>query len=205
MKKISALIVSVVLICSFVLSSCASSSATKVKRIDPETNVDLSGYWNDTDVRIVAETLINECMNASAISSFKATKGKAPVVILGTFANKSDEHIDTSIIAKKFEIALINSGKVDFVASATERGEVREERADQQINASEDTAKHVGNELGADFMLIGSVKTIVDMAAKSMTRTYYVTAEMINIENNKKLWAGEDHSIKKYITKSSVR
>ena len=205
MKKNLVLLLSACAAC-FLGASCATtSSSSNVKRISAETNVDLSGYWNDTDVRIVAETLINECMNASAISSFKAANGKPPVVILGTFANKSDEHIDTSIIAKKFEIALINSGKVDFVASATERGEVREERADQQINASEETAKHVGNELGADFMLIGSVKTIVDMTEKKMTRTYYVTAEMINIENNKKLWAGEDHSIKKYITKSSTR
>ena len=191
---------------AFALFSCSSApSSSNVKRIDAETTVDLSGYWNDTDVRIVAETLINECMNAGVISEFRAANGKPPTVILGTFANKSDEHIDTSIIAKKFEIALINSGKVDFVASAQERGEIRDERADQQINASEETAKHVGNELGADFMLIGSVKTIVDMADKKMTRTYYVTAEMVNIENNKKLWAGEDHSIKKYITKSSVR
>lgn len=190
---------SVVLLTLFGFTSCASSS--NVKRVDSKTKTDLSGFWNDTDVRIVAETLVTECVNSNAISAFRATKGKPPVIIVGTFANRSDEHIDTSIISKKFEIALINSGKVDFVASASERGEIREERADQQINASDKTAKHVGNETGADFMLIGAVKTIVDSSPKKTARTYYVTAEMIDIETNKKLWAGEDSSIKKVISR----
>ena len=199
MKKIA---VFLSLLFVFGFSSCA---ATKVKRVDSKTTTDLSGYWNDTDVRIVAETLVNECMKSASIASFKQSKGRVPVVIVGTFANRSDEHIDTTIISKKFEVALINSGKVEFVASSSERGEIRAERDDQQYNSSDATAKSVGNETGADFMLIGAVKTIVDSEGKKSTRTYYVTAEMIDIETNKKLWAGEDSSIKKSIKKSSFR
>ena len=45
----------------------AGCSSTKVERLDPETTVDLSGYWNDTDVRLVADTLIKECTAANAI------------------------------------------------------------------------------------------------------------------------------------------
>lgn len=185
--------------------SSVSCGSTSVERVSADTATDLSGYWNDTDVRIVAETLVTECVNAPAIANFNATKRRPPIVIVGQFANRSDEHIDTSIISKKFEIALINSGKVDFVASSSEREEVREERADQQVNASESTAASLGNETGADYMLIGSVKTIVDSDGKQSARTYYVSAEMIDIETNRKLWAGEDSSIKKLIKSSSIR
>jgi uncharacterized protein (TIGR02722 family) len=190
----------------FMLASCTSTgSSTGVTRIDASTQTDLSGYWNDTDVRIVAESLVNECVNAKAISAFTYGKKREPVVIVGTFRNQSDEHIDTSIISKKFEIALLNSGKVDFVASSSERGEIRTERNEQQTYASESTAKSLGNETGADFMLIGAVKTIIDSADNQSTRTYYVTAELIDIETNRKLWAGEDSSIKKLIKKSNYR
>ncbi|WP_147615288.1 penicillin-binding protein activator LpoB [Treponema pectinovorum] len=188
----------------FAFFGCASTSSN-VERISSSTQTDLSGYWNDTDVRIVAENLINQCVNARAIAAFSYGKNREPVVILGTFKNQSDEHIDTSILSKKFEIALINSGKVDFVASSSERGEVRNERNEQQTFASEATAKSLANETGADFMLIGSVKTIVDSSTKQRTRTYYVTAELIDIETNRKLWAGEDSSIKKLITNNSYR
>lgn len=182
---------------AFAFFGCSSSNS--VSRIDSSTQTDLSGYWNDTDVRIVAESLISQCVNAHAIAAFSYGKKRQPVVILGTFKNQSDEHIDTSILSKKFEIALLNSGKVDFVASSSERTEIRTERNEQQSFASESTAKSIGNETGADFMLIGAVKTIVDSISGQSTRTYYVTAELIDIETNRKLWAGEDSSIKKLI------
>jgi len=204
MKKIK-LITSVILSCAVLFSAISCGSTANVSRVSSDTVTDLSGYWNDTDVKIVADTLVNGCVNSNAVAIFNATKKREPVVIVGNFANKSDEHIDTSIITKKLEIALINSGKVSFVASSSERGEIREERADQQVNSSESTAKGVGNETGADFMLIGSVKTIVDSDARQSARTYYVSAELIDIETNKKLWADEDSSIKKLIKKPSYR
>ena len=37
--------------------------------------------------------------------------------------------------------ALINSGEVSFVASSEERREIRSERKDQDLNASEETRK----------------------------------------------------------------
>ena len=49
-----------------VLAGCRS---TKVERVSPDTVMDLSGYWNDTDVRIVADSLIADCVNAPAITA----------------------------------------------------------------------------------------------------------------------------------------
>lgn len=201
MKKLS-LIGLVVLLAFVVLVGCSS---TKVDRVSPDTITDLSGYWNDTDVRIVAESLIADCVNAPAITNYIRNNNSLPVVIVGNFRNDSDEHIDTSILTKKFEVALINSGKVDFVASSSERGEIRQEREEQQSWASEETAKRLANETGADFMLIGSVKTMVDQMDNTSTRTYWVYAELIDIESNRKLWLGENSEIKKVITKSKTR
>ena len=185
-----------------IFTGCQS---VKVDRIDAETAIDLSGYWNDTDIRIVADSLVKECVNAPAIDNYIRNNKMLPVVIVGTFRNDTDEHIDTSIIVKKFETALINSGKVDFVASSSERQEIREERLEQQEWASEETAKRLANEYGADFMLIGSVKTVVDQIDNQMVRTYFVYAELIDIETNRKLWMGENSEIKKIITKSNYR
>ena len=54
-------------------------------------------------------------------------------------------------------------------------------------------------------MMQGSVKTIVDSNAKTLTRTYYVSTELIDIESHRKIWINENDSIKKVIGKSSVR
>ena len=187
---------------ALIFSSCASNN---VSRVSSETVTDLSGYWNDTDVRLVAGEIIDGCLASPRIAQYPSQHGgKLPVVIVGSYRNKSDEHIDTEILTKKLEAALVNSGKVEFVASSAERNELRAERIDQQTNASESTAKSLGNETGADFMLQGSVKTIVDSDGKTMARSYFVTTEMIDIETNKKIWMDDNSSIKKVIKRTNA-
>ena len=184
-----------------VLASCASSGG--VQRVDSSTQTDLTGFWNDTDVRIVCETLINDCLASPRVDqAIKAMGGKTPTVLVGTFKNDSMEHIDTSIITSRMETTIFNSGVMDFVAGGSNRAELRAEREDQQSNASESTAAALANETGADFMLFGTVKTMVDKAGNQTVRTYFVYAEMTNIETNQRMWMGENSKIKKVITQA---
>ncbi len=185
-------------------ASCGSTSSS-VRRVAADTQIDLSGYWNDTDVRIVCEMLIDNCLNSPRIAQAAAEKRSLPVIIVGSFRNQSDEHIDTSIISKRMETAILNSGRADFVASSSERGEIRNEREEQQSWASDETAKALANETGADFMLTGSVKTIVDRAGNQMVRTYFVYAELTDIETNRVIWIGENNDIKKVITSAALK
>jgi len=178
--------------------SCSSNP--KINRIDSKTQTDLSGYWNDTDVRIVCESLINDCLNSPRVAQeIQNRRGKIPVVLVGRFTNESDEHIDTSIISDIMEITIFNSGKMDFVAGGAVRDAIRAERIDQQMYASEGTAASLAREAGADFMLFGTVRTIVDKAGNQTARTYFVMAELTNVETNMRLWMGQNTEIKKII------
>ena len=200
MKKSKILIIS--LSAALALASCTSST---VERVDADTQTDLSGHWNDTDARIACNDLAEQVTDSKRYSTFISENGRMPVIIIGSFRNNTDEHINTSIISKKLEISLLNTGKVLSVASSSERKEIRDERDDQQVNASLETAKNIGNETAADFMLQGDIKTIVDSDGSKTTRTYYITAELIDVETNTKIWLGENSSIKKLIKYSKVR
>jgi PBP1b-binding outer membrane lipoprotein LpoB len=180
-----------------ILGGCASTP--KVSRVDSSTTMDLSGYWNDTDIRIVCDGLIKDCLDSPRVSMALAQMGKLPVFLVGPFRNESDEHIDTSIISDTMERAIFNSGRADFVAGGATREALRAERLDQQGNASEATAKALANETGADFLLTGSVKTVVDRAGNTSTRTYFVRAEITDLESNRRLWLGDNSEIKKVI------
>ncbi len=193
---------SLLLVLLALLVSCQST--VSVDRLSSDTDIDLSGNWNDTDIRLVASSLVNDSLSASWADSFRMKGMKNPVVIVGNFLNKSSEHIDTSIISKRFEMALINSGKVDMVADVAFRATVRDEREEQQYFASESTAKALGKEVGADFLLQGSVRTNLDQVSGKSVRTYYVSAELINIETNQKVWVGED-TIKKLVKQSKYK
>jgi PBP1b-binding outer membrane lipoprotein LpoB len=181
---------------------CASTS---VRRVDSDTQTDLSGYWNDTDVRIVCDSLIRAAMDSPRITQETARLGRLPVILVGSFKNDSDEHIDTEIISKTMEIAIFNRGKADFVAGGDTRAQLQSERQTQQGNASESSAAALGNETGADFMLTGAVKTIIDRAGGTSTRTYFVSAEMSSIEKNTRLWMDQNSEIKKVIKRAGAK
>ncbi|MFA5571089.1 MAG: penicillin-binding protein activator LpoB [Sphaerochaetaceae bacterium] len=181
------------------ITSCMAT--TNVKRLTKGEVIDLSGSWNDTDIAIVTSSLIESSLSSSWINQYKMRSGKNPVVVVGTIQNRSSEHLDTEIIAKRFEMALINTQRVDMVADIAYREEVRDERLDQQIYASESSAVALGKELGADFLLQGAVRTVVDRISGKSVRTYYVSAELIDIETSKKVWVGEE-SVRKLITQN---
>ncbi len=177
--------------------------ATKVTRISSAEVKDLSGHWNDTDSQMVAEEMINECLNSGWYNKAVAKKGKEPVVIVGTVKNESMEHINTGTFVEEMQRALINSGKVEFVASKNERGEVREERLEQDEFASEETRKAFGREVGADYMLSGVLSSITDQESKKAVVYYQVNMKLINIETNQIVWNGQK-KIKKYVTHKKV-
>jgi uncharacterized protein (TIGR02722 family) len=201
MKKKIVLHICLVLILIFTVSC---QSGVSVNRLSSDTDIDLSGNWNDTDIRIAAQSLVEDSLRSSWIDQFRMRKMKNPVVIVGNFLNRSSEHIDTSIIAKRYEMELINSGKVDMVADVAFRATVRDEREEQQYFASESTAKALGKEIGADFLLQGSVRTNLDQVSGKSVRTYYISAELIDIETNKKVWVGEE-TIKKLVKQSKYK
>jgi hypothetical protein len=201
MKKYITAVIAII-IAVVMLGGCSQQKT--VTRIDPSSTTDLSGEWNDTDSRLVANEMIGNVLSEAWLGEFEAAKKKNPTVIVGTIKNRTSEHIQTITFVKDLEKALINSGKIDFVASKEEREEVRDERQDQQDNASEESVKKFREETGADFMLRGDIATIIDQADGDKVKYYQVNLELINMETNKKVWIG-DKKIKKLISQSGTK
>jgi len=186
--------------------SMAACSKTNVSRIDPASVTDLSGRWNDTDSRLVAEELIYQSLTGQwLVRNADARGGEPPSVIVGTFRNRSSEHIPVGTFVADLERAFVNSGTVTLVAGGTERDELRDERDDQQVNARSDTRARLGQELGAQFILQGELQSIEDQETSSRVGSrsekivfYQVDARIVDLETNVVVWAGQ-HKIKKYI------
>jgi hypothetical protein len=184
------------------LAGCASS--TRVSRIESTATTDLSGRWNDTDSRLVAEEMIKDVLQRPWLQDHLTKATQKPTVIVGQIRNLSSEHISTETFIKDIERELINSGEVRFVASREERQGVRDERFEQQHFASEASMKAWAKELGADYMLIGSIKTITDAVEGKQVVYYQVDLELVQIESTEKVWIGSK-KIKKFIERSKTR
>jgi len=177
--------------------------STRVDRIRVDEVKDLSGRWNDTDSRLVSEEMIGGGLGSGWLGDFQAQKKRKPVVIVGTIRNLSSEHIETDTFVKDIERELIRSGKVRFVASRREREEVREERRDMQSHATEESAARLAAETGADFMLKGGIRTQNDLVDGKQVRYYQVDLELVQMENNEKVWL-DSKKIKKFVRQSRL-
>ncbi len=175
----------------------------QVRRIDPETTTDLSGNWNDTDSRLVAEDMIQDCLTHPWIQEHALEQGAKPVVIVGIVRNRSMEHIATGTFIRDLERSFVNSGQITLVASPLEREELRGERLDQDEWASEETRKKIREETGADYMLNGVIDVIIDKEGGTEVKFYQVDLFLTGIESNERVWIGQT-KIKKEITRGGL-
>lgn len=199
MRKVAALVCLPLL---FSLLACTTTRS--VTRVSSDTQIDLSGRWNDTDSQMIAEAMIADVMKRAWLKEFRDDKGRKPVVIVGEIRNRSSEHIDASIFTKDIEKELVNSGKVSFVASDKEREAIRSERLDQQTNADRDTIKRLGKETGADFIMQGQITSQTDQVDGRKVVAYKVDLELIDIQSNEKVWIN-NKVIKKDIEQSKYK
>ena len=189
--------ISFIIMLIVVMGSC--STRREVTRVSPDQQIDLSGRWNDTDSKLTAGAMIEQAISESWIEDFReANDGNKPVVIIGFVKNKSHEHIDAETFIKDLEKAFLKSQRVRLVQGGEKREEIRHERADQQEYSSQETMKKWGREIGADFMLQGTINSIVDSYKNEKLVYYQIDLELSNLETNEIIWIG-DKKIKKYI------
>ena len=191
----------IVLLSAALLVGCGGGK--QITRLDPGSQTDLSGKWNDTDSRLVAEEMIRDCLSRPWLTEFAVAQGAKPVVVVGTIDNLSHEHISTETFIADFERELINSSQVRFIAAKDWRAEIRQERQEQQEFASRETMKKMRNELGADFILQGAIKSIIDQEGGKRVVFYQTDLELVNIETIEKVWIGQK-KIKKGISQGST-
>lgn len=197
MRKIT-ILATVFSLTAGLLTGCGG---TQVSRVDASQEIALTDKWNDKDSSLVSEEMVGDMLSFPWIRNFKSNNGgNKPTVIIQRVRNKSHEHIAADTFLNDLKRAIIRSGDARFIAAGSERDDIRSERADQELNAS--NAKAMGNEIAADFALSGSINSFVDQVDGSRVTTYQVDLKLVNMESNEEVWNGQK-KLKKFQEKSS--
>ena len=189
MKRLSAI--------AFILFFISCQTRT-VTRIDPDAQIDLSGRWNDSDSRAMADQMVQQLFTSEKFKDYLKEKEKKPSIIVGLIKNKTSEHIDANNYVKKFEMAIYNSNVAELVESEEFRDKLRLERAQQQDFAEPSTVSKWGKEIGADLMLFGEMTSETDTYNNKRVVNYITTLFLTDIETNKRVWYGQQE-IKKFV------
>lgn len=201
MRKIGCLIIVVVMLLGVI--SCTSTS---VKRVQTGTAKELTGFWNERDVDIVCSSLLNDMFTSGRYRDYvRKLDGDRPLIRVGSFRNQSDEHIETGIVTSRMQDGIFNSGLADFVADRSFLDDLHQEQDYGLDYSAPEEAASIGNEAAPDLLLQGTVRTIVQKSGKREVRTYYVVAQLTDVESGRIVWSGENSEISKEVTAPSFR
>ena len=176
-----------------VLGACQTTS---VKRGTAEEQTELTGKWNANDSKMVSKKMIESMLDGGWLRKHLKSHKKEPTVIVGKFKNLSHEIINVDSFVADIERVLINSGDVEFVADSTDREQIRSERMDQELHATAKTRKEMGKEVGADYMLIGTLNSFTEQFGGTKNIQYQIDMELISMRDNKKVWIGSQKHAK---------
>ena len=181
-------------------SGCSSNRAFTRGEYDDPTRVELlDDKFNESDMQQMADTVIKSMVSCAYV----ANSPKPPVVIVERVANRTEEHIDTVSLTDKVHTALIKSGKVRFV-NKEERGTLSDEYDYNAAgNVSGPTAKKRGHQIGADYILSGSLATNVQQVSNDKFIYYKLTMNLTNLETST-IDCTEDRELRKKYKKRSV-
>lgn len=187
-----------------ILSGC--TTGTKAQYADPTAVEIVDDRWNETDARKTAETMIGGLLDKPWLGKFKtANKGQNPLVIVGDIDNRSDEHIDTKALFEYIQDELINSGRVRFADGENRKkilSEIQYQNDSGMVN--EKTSKKKGRQIGADFLLTGSISSIVASNDGLKTVTYQTNLRLTDLETAEIIWS-DKYLIKKRFEKSGLK
>ena len=143
-----------------------------------------------TDVGRLARDMMTECLSRAWIPAYLGVTGDKPVVTVGPIQDWTGEGIDTEAIAKACEQELSKSEQVSFAACQRRSQEPGKEGGEKPEFVSPETIGQIKTETGANFILVGAVRSMDDKTAAGSPPYYQVELEMINTKTMARVWSG---------------
>ncbi len=141
--------------------------------------------------------------NSHIVGKWKTSsnKGEPAAVAVFPFVNQTSEHIDSQldVLLRKFETQLVNGGFLHVVS--TRQAEVTDQVRMQQTAAFDPLkATMLGKQLGAHYLITGSVADVAERTSDGRRVQYMLFMEVFDVELNTIVWKNEAS-----LTKALVR
>ena len=148
--------------------------------------------YDATDMRNITQDVVNQLL----ASPFLGNEPTPPIMMIAGVQNRTSEYMDTKNLSDRMRTLLIQSGQVRFI-NAARRDDLLKEQGYQAANATAATSTAIGQQLGAKYMLSGSLSQMTQKTGKqvrvSKTKMNYykLTMEVTNLETGLIDWTTE--------------
>lgn len=181
------------------LAACPGPRAfTRGEYADPNVIELLSDQFNENDLQLIAKKMVNSLGESGA---FQQIQGQ-PLLMVGRMKNKTSEHIDMESLADKVRVELSKRGKFAFVNKEA-REQLAEEYEYQRSGYVDPArAKGPGQQAAADYLMTGSVASIVQEVGNDKVVYYKMTMELTNLRTGVIEWTEEKELRKKFVKRA---
>ncbi|MFP4531285.1 MAG: penicillin-binding protein activator LpoB [Desulfobacterales bacterium] len=176
----------IVCLCAVLIVGCRATT----RDISPEDSVHYDETYGFSDKKLIVEELVTSLANKPPLC---CREGR-PVIVVYDVANRTSQHIDTSGITDDIRQEILATGKARFV-NKTQRQSIQKELGYQYGgNVSPETRIKRSRQVGAEYMLAGTLRSIKKKQPKQMrlkrrTLQYYsLTLELTDLETGLIEW-----------------
>jgi penicillin-binding protein activator len=192
MELVRSLFAVLLLTSALSLNGCAAFRAS-TREVDIETAKPMDEKFAFTDMRAVTENLANDLLS----SPFLSARNEQPVMMIAGIENRSEQYVDTKNLTDRLRTLLLNSGRVRFINEAR-RDDLMKEQGYQAANVTPADRLAIGQQLGADYMVSGSLTEMKSQTprqvrvSKTKLSYYKVTFEVTNLQTGEILYIAEE-------------
>lgn len=154
--------------------------------------------YDATDMRNITQSVVNQLIT----SPWLTNQSQPPIMTVAGVENRTSEYVDTKNLTDRMRTLLIQSGKIQFVNEAR-RDELLKEQGYQAANATAATQAAIGQQLGAAYMLSGSLTEMTQQTmrqarvSKTEMNYYKLTIEVTDLTSGLIVWTTEEEFARK--------
>ncbi|MBP7828967.1 MAG: hypothetical protein KA248_03515 [Kiritimatiellae bacterium] len=172
-------------------AGCAAFRASTTD-VNVEDRQHFGSTYDYTDMRFLTEEVANELL----ASPFLNDQPQPPIMMIAGVQNRTMDHRDLKALTDRIRTMIIQAGKAQFV-NESRREELLKEQGYQAAHATAETQTAIGRQLGAKYMLTGSLIEMEDRSKRQVRvskqqRNYYkLTIEITDLETGLISWTTE--------------
>ena len=179
-------------IVALLLPGC-SAFRMSTEDVSPDNLEHYRADYDASDMRKITNSVVNKIL----VSPFLSQQTSPPVMTIAGVENRTREYVDTKNLTDRMRTSLLQSGKVQFVNTAR-RTDLLKEQGYQAANADPNTMATIGQQMGAKYMLTGSLTQMSQQTgkqariSKQRLNYYKLTIEITDLTSNLIVWTTEE-------------
>lgn len=168
---------------AMILNAGCQAFQQSVETVDVNTSKPFDAKYDYSDLR----TMSNEMVERILASGFMKSMTASPIVAIFTVENRTTIHIDTQAMTDTMRNKIMEAGKMKFVNTAR-RDDLLKEQGYQGKNVTQETRVGIGKQLGAKYMLTGSIVELTRKSGREVRVSakeeiyYQFTVELTDLE-----------------------